>query len=81
MDSPELARLLDVRFQVEATLQGPNLRVSQLLALKVGSLIPTNHPAGETVDVFAGNAYIGSGELNVMNGRNAVRMVKLGGKS
>jgi len=81
MDSPQLARLLDVPFQVEATLPGPALRVSQLLDLKVGGLISTDRPAGESVDVFAANAYIGSGELSVVNGRHAVRMVKLSGKS
>ena len=81
MDSPSLARLLDLPFQVEATLRGPHLRVSQLLDLRVGSLISTPCAAGGNVDVFAGNAYIGSGELNVMNGRNAVRMVRLSGKS
>jgi len=81
MDSPQLARLLDLPFQVEATLPGPSLRVSQLLNLKAGSLISTTHPAGESVDVSAGNAYIGSGELNVVNGRHAVRMVRFRGKS
>jgi flagellar motor switch/type III secretory pathway protein FliN len=81
MESPQLARLLDLPFQVEATLPGPTLRVSQLLSLKAGSLICTTHLAGESVDVFAGNAYIGSGELNVMNGRRGVRMVRFKGKS
>ena len=81
MDASQLARLLDLSFQVEATLPGPTLRVSQLLNLKAGSLISTTHPAGESVDVFAGAAYIGSGELNVVNGRHAVRMVRLGRKS
>jgi flagellar motor switch/type III secretory pathway protein FliN len=81
MDSLQLARLLDLPFQVEATLPGPTLRVSQLLSLKAGSLISTAHPAGESVEVFAGNAYIGSGELDVVNGRHAVRMVRFGGKS
>ena len=81
MDSPQLARLLDLPFQVEATLQGPTLRVGQLLKLTAGSLITTTRPAGESVDVFAGKAYIGSGELNVVNGRNSVRMVRLSGKT
>jgi flagellar motor switch/type III secretory pathway protein FliN len=80
MDSPQLARLLDLPFQVEATLRGPTLRVSQLLSLKAGSLISTTHPAGESVDVFAGNAYIGSGELDIVNGRHVIRMVRFSGK-
>lgn len=78
--SPQLARLLDLPFQVEASLPGPTLRVSQLLDLKAGSVIATTHPAGESVEVFAGSAYIGSGELNLVNGRHAVRMVSVSGK-
>ena len=80
MDSPKLARLLDLPFQVEATLPGHPVRVSQLMNLSAGSLIATPLRAGETVNVFAGNTYIGSGELSVVNGRNAVRIVRLGGK-
>jgi len=81
MDSRQLERLLDIPFEVEATLPGPTLRVSQLLSLKAGSLISTAHSAGESVDVVAGNTYIGSGELSAMNGRRGVRMVKFGRKS
>jgi flagellar motor switch/type III secretory pathway protein FliN len=79
MDSSQLARLLDLPFQVEATLPGPSLRFSQLLNLKAGSLITTSHLAGQSVDVLAGDAYIGSGELNIVNGRHAVRMVTFSG--
>jgi len=80
MDSAQLARFLDLPFELEATLPGPALRVSQLLNLKAGSVISTRHPAGASVNVFAGDAYIGSGELNVVNGRHAIRMIKLSGK-
>jgi hypothetical protein len=31
--------------------------------------------------VFAGNAYIGSGELDIVNGRHVIRMVRFSGKS
>jgi len=78
MDSPQLARLLDLPFTVEATLPGPTLRVGQLLNLKAGSIIHTTHPAGESVDIFAGSAYIGSGELNTVNGAPAVRVLRCG---
>jgi len=80
MDSAPLARLLDLPFELEASLPGPMLRVSQLLNLRAGSVISTRHPAGESVNVFAGKAHIGSGELNVMNGRHAIRIVKLSGQ-
>ena len=81
MDAPQLARMRDLPFQVEATLPGRALRVSHLLNLKAGSLISIPRPAGETVDVFAGNVYIGSAELRVVNGRHVMRMLRLAGKS
>ncbi len=81
METSEVARWLDLPFEVKATLAGPILRVSQLLSLAPGSLIATSHPAGASVDIFAGDAYIGSGELDIVNSHHAIRMVRLGGKS
>jgi len=37
MDSPQLDRLLDLPFEVEARLPGPTLRVSQLLNLRAAA--------------------------------------------
>ena len=73
--------LLDVPFTVEATLKGPTLRVRELLELAPGNLIATQRPAGEALDVFAGGAMLGIGELAVMNSRAVIRMVKFRGKS
>ncbi|HUA63488.1 MAG TPA: FliM/FliN family flagellar motor C-terminal domain-containing protein [Verrucomicrobiae bacterium] len=74
-DHPEIAHLLDLPMALEATLAGPILRVEELLELGVGSMIPTQSAAGETIDVFAGGARIGRGELGGARGRTTVRMV------
>jgi flagellar motor switch/type III secretory pathway protein FliN len=76
-----LSHLFDIPLAVEATVSGPALRVSELLTLRAGSVIATRRAAGENIDLFAGDAYIGSGELAQINGHIAVRMVKLKGKS
>ena len=78
----ELDHLADIPMRVEALLQGPVLRVGELLALAEGSLIKTSQPAGETVQVFAAGTLIGFAELSDANDHRAVRMVqfKSGGR-
>ena len=73
---PKLARLLDIPVRVDASLAGPTLCIGELLALRVGSVIATSRPAGENVDVFAGNTCIGSGELDVTGKSTSIYMLK-----
>lgn len=80
-DPSALLHLFDIPLRVEAIVSGPALRVSEMLTLKVGSVIATRRAAGENVDLYAGDAYIGSGELAQISGRIAVRMVKTKRKS
>ena len=79
MASSEVAHLLDIPLEVEAIVDGPVLRVGALLALGPGSLIATTRAAGETVDIRAGGAWIGAGELAAANGHRVVRMVRFQG--
>ncbi len=79
-DHSEIAHLVDLPLSLEATLAGPSLRVEQLLALEVGSIVATNATAGDNIDVFAGGAYIGSGELGGVHGHTVVRMVRFKGQ-
>lgn len=72
----ELEHLLDVPLNFEAILEGPSLRISELLALTEGKVLKTAQPAGETVEVFAAGSLIGYAELAESNGRRAVRMVR-----
>ena len=74
----ELDRFRDIPMAVNASLKGPTLRIGDLLALKVGSLLCTRRTVGESVDIFAAEVLIGSGALDTMNGRAVARMVKVG---
>jgi flagellar motor switch/type III secretory pathway protein FliN len=71
---------LGVPLPVEAIIQGPKVKISDLLSLRAGSLIVTRLPAGESVGVRAGGSPIGSGELTALNGRLAVRMLDFNGR-
>jgi flagellar motor switch/type III secretory pathway protein FliN len=73
--------LLDISLEVEAVVEGRVLRVSELLELQVGSLVLSDRAAGESVDVQAGRALLGTGELARANGRRVVRMVNFKGKN
>jgi flagellar motor switch/type III secretory pathway protein FliN len=70
---------LDLPLAVEALLEGPTLTVDQLLALGVGGLVTTTRRAGETIDLFAGGARIGAGELGAVKGHAVLRMVSFKG--
>jgi len=70
-----MAPFMGVPLTVEAVVEGPRLKISDLLALRSGSVIATRLPAGESVGVRAGGSEIGAGELTVVDGRLAVRMV------
>lgn len=71
----ELEAFLDIPVEVEAVLGGLSLSVGNLLSLSPGRIVTSNLPAGVDVDVAAGGAAIGRGELTVSRGRLAVRIV------
>jgi len=71
----EFEHLRDIPLRFEAVLPGPVLRISELLELAAGSVLKTGRAAGETVEVLAGGAYIGSAELADAGQRRAVRMI------
>jgi len=71
----ELEPFLDILLPVEAVLEGPSLRVGELMSLKPGSVVMTRFPAGDNVEVVAGNSRIGAGELTASGSRLAVRML------
>jgi flagellar motor switch/type III secretory pathway protein FliN len=75
-----MAPFLGVLLKVEAVVDGPGLKISDLLALRAGSVIATTLPAGESIGVRAGGSEIGAGELTAVGGRLAVRMLDFHGK-
>ncbi len=79
MKAPEQLSLLDdVPLDIEAAVAGPKMRVSDILALRVGSVISTGLRAGESIPVFAGRARIGAGEFSSHRQRVVIRMVRFG---
>jgi len=77
-DSERFSWLRDVSIDVEAAAAGPSLRLSDILALTVGTIMPTQLTAGKSIDVFAGGARIGAGEFLLSKRRAAIRMVRFG---
>lgn len=78
MDSLELARFPNLILTVDAGLNGPVLKIDELMALRPGSVILTGRPAGENVIVTAGQAPLGLGELGRCRGKAIVRMLSFG---
>ena len=82
MKAPEQLSLLnDVPVDIEAAVAGPRMRVSEILALRAGSVISTGLRSGENIDVFAGCARIGAGEFSSTDQRVVIRMVRFGSKN
>lgn len=76
----ELRPLADVAFTVEARLECCSLTVEQLLALQEGSLIPSEHAAGDNVDVRVGGQLVGTAELIVLGNSLGFRIADFGEK-
>lgn len=79
MEATDLVRFLEIPLEVEALVEGPRLRVRDLLALKAGSIIETELQAGENIDVLAGQSPLGAGELSAAHGKVVVRLVRFRG--
>jgi flagellar motor switch/type III secretory pathway protein FliN len=80
MDSERLSRLGDVPVKIAAEIHGPMMRLSEILALRAGSVVSTDSRVGESVDVSAGGARIGDGELSGAADRAVIRMLRFGGR-
>jgi flagellar motor switch/type III secretory pathway protein FliN len=80
METADFSRFMEVPLEVEALVEGPRLRVRELLALRVGSVIETSRLAGENVDVVAGKSPLGVGELTALHGKAVVRVLRFRGE-
>jgi flagellar motor switch protein FliN len=69
----------DVPLPLRAELGRKTISFRELLDLKTGSIVPLSRPAGENVDLYASDAYLGSGEILVIDGLLAVRLVDIAG--
>ena len=70
----EIGHLSDVPIAVEIELARKTMPLRDILALIVGSVIKMPRSAGENIDILAGGALIGSGEIVVIEDTVAVRI-------
>jgi flagellar motor switch/type III secretory pathway protein FliN len=78
MNPVDLTRFQDLTFDVEVIMQAPPLKVDRLLALGRDSVVLTGRPAGDSVQVLAGKALLGSGELGCSGDKAIVWMLSMG---
>lgn len=70
----QIAHLSDVPIDIEVELGRRTLPLSGILALAPGSVIKMPRSAGENIDILAGGAFIGSGEIVIIEERFGVRI-------
>jgi flagellar motor switch protein FliN len=70
----------DVPLRIEAELARCTIQVKDLIALEVGSVIATDRPAGEDLDVMVGGSRIGTGEVVVVGNSAGIRMTSFRNK-
>ena len=79
VNQPNLSRFAKVPFEVQIQLDRITMRVSEILELKVGSVVTLRKPAGDQFDVLIGGARIGSGEAVISGDSIGVRLTGLEG--
>jgi flagellar motor switch protein FliN len=74
-----LSDLLAVRMDVTAELGSTTMLVRDVLALKVGSILPLDKNAGEMTDIYLNDLPIARGEVVVIGDNLSVRLSEVGG--
>lgn len=70
----EIGHLGDVPIEVEIQLANKIMAVREILDLAVGSVIKMPRSAGENIDILAGGALIGSGEVVIIEETVGIRI-------
>jgi flagellar motor switch protein FliN len=70
----EIGHLADVPIDVEIELAHKTMPVRDILSLTQGSVIRMPRSAGENIDILAGGALIGSGEIVIIEETVGVRI-------
>jgi flagellar motor switch protein FliN/FliY len=69
-----IAPLADVRVDLEVRLDERIMSLREILQLDCGHVIRLNRSAGENIDILAGGALLGSGEVVVIEDMIGVRI-------
>ncbi len=78
---PNLDLVLNVVLGVRVELGRCNLRVRDVLALGVGSLVALDRAAGAPVDLYVNDKRVAEGELVALDERYGVRLVRVFGNA
>jgi flagellar motor switch protein FliN/FliY len=70
----EIAHVADVPVAVEAELDRKIMTVRQILELEIGSVLWLTRSAGENLDIYAGAALFGFGEIVIIESTVGVRI-------
>ena len=77
-NSGNLAAVESIPLTLRAELDRRTITFRELLAIGVDSVVLLSRPAGENVDLYAGEVYIGNGEILVVDSMLAVRLADIG---
>jgi flagellar motor switch protein FliN/FliY len=66
----------DIGIDIEAQMDRIRLTVRQILELDQNSVIKLSRSVGENVEILAGGAVVGQGEIVVAHGRAAIHITE-----
>ena len=70
----QISHLADVPIDIEVELGRKTMTLNSILSLSPGSVIKLPRLAGENIDIYAGGARIGSGEIVIIEERFGARL-------
>jgi flagellar motor switch protein FliN/FliY len=71
--------MADVPMDIQVQLDSRFMKLSEVIELRDGVVLPLTKPAGEPLDVLVGGALLGSGEIVVFNENFGVRITSFAG--
>lgn len=74
MSITNLGNLALMPVELEGQLDSRIVSMREILALEPGSLLPLNRSAGENIDILAGGALLGYGEVVVVEDMMCIRV-------
>lgn len=73
--------IMDVPLSVRAELDHRSISFHELVSLDVDSVVTLSRPSGENIDLYVGEAPLGSGEILVNGTKFGVRVAELAERS